>query len=332
MAAILRPVAMSALLRRLPAGLSATGTGSAAAQEATAARANPVVGNIASGFGAGSARRFASDAMEGEKVYYSQSACWMTVPGTAGLRLLDLSLAGRKDATPAQAAALASAGVSTVMLPPLDPGDGQLAALAEAVARSGGVPSALVEGDAGKLAALREAGVQEAVLEVDMSGEGLNERMEAAIALAEAAAAAEMPLRAVLRSAFAPDPDFPEDNALAEELGEAVVTLADAGSGMACGAITLADCAGAASEESLRDALEAAMGADVRGEALVERLSLRLRAAELLPGALGLGITRFEAAAGGGGGLLSPMEVLRAAEAAELRHQLDATKLRDVEG
>ena len=92
----------------------------------------------------------------------------MTVPGTAGLRVLDTSLGSRPGATEAQAAALASAGLTAVMLPPLQPGARQ--ALAAAVAAGGAVPAAALSatGDAdGGLALLDEmysAGIIEALV------------------------------------------------------------------------------------------------------------------------------------------------------------------------
>ena len=68
----------------------------------------------------------------------------MTVPGTAGLRMLDISLRDRLDATVAEAAALASAGASSVLVPlGMAGGQGQeVQALSSAVRANGGVPAA----------------------------------------------------------------------------------------------------------------------------------------------------------------------------------------------
>ena len=55
------------------------------------------------------------------------------------------------------------------------------------------------------------------------------------------------------------------------------------------GVVALRDCEGAATEESLREVVEAAFNLDVAGEAVMERLSVGVGAAGLLRAALALG-------------------------------------------
>ena len=157
----------------------------------------------------------------------------------------------------------------------------------------------------------------------------VEEDLEKGVAMVEAAAERGLQARAVLLGAFQADPDDPDENLLQQDLEDAVVTLADAGDGLGCGVITLADCGGAATDDSLREAVEACFGVDVRGEGLMERLSLRLRDAGLCEGALQLGITRFEASAAAASGTMTAMELLMAVEAFGLRHSLDAAKLKN---
>ena len=96
----------------------------------------------------------------------------MTVPGTAGLRVLDLSLRNRPDSTEVQAAILASAGLTSILLPPLRPGaEQQCRALAAAVAAGGAIPAlalsvmgADINDGLARLKDIRSAGVQEALV------------------------------------------------------------------------------------------------------------------------------------------------------------------------
>ena len=96
----------------------------------------------------------------------------MTVPRTAGLRILDISLRSRPGATATQAFSLASAGLTSILLPPMHQGALQTnKLLAAAVAACGAVPAAAVTigGITGinclaSFDDLRSAGVEEALV------------------------------------------------------------------------------------------------------------------------------------------------------------------------
>lgn len=101
----------------------------------------------------------------------TQSGCWMTVPGTAGLRVMELSLAGLTSPDPSLARALASTGVSTVLLPPIDaPLAAHTSALAKSIKQGGSAAAASVEAtpngsrELRALDAMLDAGVSEAVV------------------------------------------------------------------------------------------------------------------------------------------------------------------------
>jgi hypothetical protein len=107
----------------------------------------------------------------------------------------------------------------------------------------------------------------------------------------------------------------PDVNAAARAVEDAVGALADAGAGV----VALRDCGGSATEESLREVVEAAFNLDVAGEAVMERLSVGVGSAALLRAALALGVTRAEV--GAGAGLLPLAEAAAAAAAARAGKQ-----------
>lgn len=120
----------------------------------------------------------------------------------------------------------------------------------------------------------------------------------AALPLVSRARALRLPFRVtLLRCWRAPPGGHPDENAAAREVEDAVGALADAGAGV----LALSDCGGAATPESLRELVEAAFYLDVAGEAMKERLAVRLGSAALCREALGLGVTRLDV--GGEGGL-----------------------------
>jgi hypothetical protein len=127
---------------------------------------------------AGARRLFATRAsVEGEKVYYSQSGCWMTVPGTAGLRLLELGIHESTGGKPIHAGHLAASGVSSLLLPRrLAPGSDEMKAYAAAVSDEGASAAAVAVSGSGDvmsyLDSLTTAGVNEVLVEVSLANEG----------------------------------------------------------------------------------------------------------------------------------------------------------------
>lgn len=117
--------------------------------------------------------------------------------------------------------------------------------------------------------------------------------LQAAAGLVKQSALAGMPARVLLKHAWAsssaPDCD-PDENLHQGSAYEASLAVADADAGV----IVLSDCMGCATEDSLRDAIEALFNIDCAGESMMERLALRLGDAKLCRGAMRLGVTRFD--------------------------------------
>lgn len=117
--------------------------------------------------------------------------------------------------------------------------------------------------------------------------------------LLEAAVIAELPTRVCLRYAWERAAGaHPDANAVLREVEDAVGRAADAGAD----AVVLSDSGGVATEESLREAVEACFSLDVAGDALMERLGVRVRGAVALAHALAQGLTRVDCEAAGGVG------------------------------
>jgi hypothetical protein len=117
--------------------------------------------------------------------------------------------------------------------------------------------------------------------------------LSAAADLVQQCARAGLPARALLTRAWARASDDPDENAHQGSAVEAALAFADAEAGV----IALSDCLGSATEDSLRDAVEAIFNIDCSGESMMERLALRLGEADLCGAAMRLGVTRFDASA-----------------------------------
>ena len=100
-----------------------------------------------------------------------------------------------------------------------------------------------------------------------------------------------IPLRAVIQQCWQGKDDINTAlGAVEKDLG----LLADVGVDV----ITVADCQQKATIDSLREIIEAAFNLDVVGEAMMERLSVRVQSPTLLQSALRLKVTRCEAGPG----------------------------------
>lgn len=121
--------------------------------------------------------------------------------------------------------------------------------------------------------------------------------------LLAAAVAASLPTRVCLSHAWARPPGAHRDtNAALRAVEDAVGRVADAGAG----AVVLCDDGGVGTEESVREALEACFNLDVAGDALLERLGVRMADAVGAGYALEHGVTRLDCAVGawaGGSGV-----------------------------
>ena len=85
--------------------------------------------------------------------------------------------------------------------------------------------------------------------------------------------------------------DDDDENLHASLLGQTCTDMADAG----CGVICFSDDLGHVTRESLRSAVEESFGLDIDGEAMMERLSVRLyQRTNLIKRAIDLGVTRFD--------------------------------------
>ena len=125
------------------------------------------------------------------------------------------------------------------------------------------------------------------------------EGVPAALPLLSRARALGLPTHVTLLRCFRVAPGgHPDVNSAARLVEDAGGALADGGAGV----VALRDCDDAATEESLREAVEAAFNLDVAGEAVMERLSVGVGNLALAKAALGLGVTRLEV---GGRGLLA---------------------------
>ena len=113
----------------------------------------------------------------------------------------------------------------------------------------------------------------------------------AALPLVAAAQDMRLPLRCALRGAFAVAPGGDADvNTALPAVEAAVGKLADGG----CPVIALLDEAALATEESLRETCEVLFALDTAGDALLERLALRLRTRALAAAARAAGVTRID--------------------------------------
>ena len=213
--------------------------------------------------------------------YDSQSGRTITVPGSSGVRL-------HARATPAPP----HARVTSVLCASLE--------LAAAHQRLHARAAAFAPWDGAAAAAAAAAAAQLRV------GLQLSAACGAAAGLAPAVRAAQalrVPLRVVLLRCFEARPGGDPDANVRQRALEADVALLAAELDVA--AIVLSDCAGAATDESLRCAVEEAFYLDVAGETVRERLGVRLagpRRAALLQDALALGVLRVDASQEGGEG------------------------------
>jgi hypothetical protein len=204
--------------------------------------------------------------------YDSQSGRMITVPGSSGVRL-------HARAAPAPP----HPRVTSVLCASLElaAAHQRLHASAQAFAPWGGGSDA-----APAAAAQLRVGLQ------------LSAACGAAAGLAPAVRAAQalsVPLRVVLLRCFEARPGGDPDANLQQRALEADVALLAAELDVA--AIVLSDCAGAATDESLRCAVEEAFYLDVAGETVRERLGVRLagpQRAALLQDALALGVLRVD--------------------------------------
>lgn len=236
-------------------------------------------------------RAYSSD--ETTTFYNSQAGRWMTKPGALGLRVHELftvvaGLGGLVPLLPANLSSFAwplGKNGEPTLVHPMFPGSSVHLV----------VPVSNPE-DINALHAAAPTAASSSPIkfqpEVAMQlGPKVDEgELDAARALVKRCVAAGLPPRALLRHVWAAPPDDADENLHAESLVEVTLALADAEAAV----IVLSDCLSAATEDSLRDAVELVFNIDCAGESMMERVALRLPRADLCSGALRLGVTRFD--------------------------------------
>ena len=221
----------------------------------------------------------------GEKFYDSQSGREMTVPGSAGVRIHELSprfaaannnadgllpaiavIARSTKATSVEVATLSNEVMDTLLLP--TSGRGWTGSVAipvltvDAVAALQGVLARVRETGGGGVNPSRSVeAVVELVLDADPSK--MAETLETSEAIVAAAARAGLRSRVVILDAFDTDAEGDLDvNTRQDTLEATIARMADA---EGAATITLADTLGRANEETMREGVEAAFYLDVEG-------------------------------------------------------------------